>query len=33
VVASTPQAFAAFLKTESDKWTGVIRKAKVRLAD
>lgn len=33
VVANTPQEFAAFLKTESAKWTGVIRKAKVRLAE
>ena len=33
VVANTPQEFAAFLKAESDKWTGVIRKAKVKLAE
>jgi tripartite-type tricarboxylate transporter receptor subunit TctC len=33
VVANTPQDFAAFLRAESDKWTGVIRKAKVRLAE
>ncbi len=33
VVANTPQEFAAFLKTESEKWTGVIRKAKVRIAE
>lgn len=33
VVANTPQEFAAFLKAESDKWTGVIRKARVRLAE
>ncbi len=33
VVANTPQAFAAFLKTESAKWADVIRKAKVRVAE
>ena len=33
IVANTPQEFAAFLKAESDKWTGVIRKAKVRLTE
>jgi tripartite-type tricarboxylate transporter receptor subunit TctC len=33
VVANTPQAFAVFLKAESEKWTGVIRKAKVRLSE
>ena len=33
VIANTPQEFAAFLKAESDKWTSVIRKAKVRLAE
>lgn len=33
VVANTPQEFATFLKTESQKWTGVIRKAKVQLAE
>jgi tripartite-type tricarboxylate transporter receptor subunit TctC len=32
VVASTPQAYAAFLKAESAKWADVIRKARVRLA-
>jgi tripartite-type tricarboxylate transporter receptor subunit TctC len=33
VVGGTPQAFAAFLKAEAEKWTGVIRKARVRLAE
>ena len=33
IVAGTPQEFAAFLKAESEKWTGVIRKAKMRLAE
>jgi len=33
VIANTPQEFAVFLKAESEKWTGVIRKAKVRLAE
>ncbi len=33
VIANTPQEFAAFLKMESDKWTAVIRKSKVRLAE
>jgi tripartite-type tricarboxylate transporter receptor subunit TctC len=33
VIANTPQEFAAYLKAESEKWTGVIRKAKVRLAE
>ena len=33
IVASTPQEFAAFLKGESEKWSGVIRRAKVRLAE
>jgi tripartite-type tricarboxylate transporter receptor subunit TctC len=33
VVANTPQEFAAFLKTESEKWAAVIRKSKVRLAE
>jgi tripartite-type tricarboxylate transporter receptor subunit TctC len=33
VVAGTPQAFAAFLKAESEKWMAVIRKARVRLAE
>lgn len=33
VVANTPQEFAKFLKAESEKWTGVIRKSKVRLAE
>ncbi len=33
IVAGTPQEFAAFLKAESEKWTAVIRKAKVRLAE
>jgi len=33
VVANTPREFAAFLKAESDKWTAVIRKARVRLAE
>jgi len=31
IVANTPQEFAAFLKLESEKWTAVIRKAKVRI--
>ena len=33
VVANSPQAFAVFLKAESEKWTGVIRKSKVKLAE
>ena len=33
IVAGTPQEFAAFLKAESEKWTAVIRKAKVRIAE
>jgi len=33
VVGGTPQAFATFLKAEAEKWTAVIRKARVRLAD
>ncbi|MEQ1776071.1 MAG: tripartite tricarboxylate transporter substrate binding protein [Burkholderiales bacterium] len=33
IVANTPQEFAAFLKSESEKWTAVIRKAKVRIAE
>jgi tripartite-type tricarboxylate transporter receptor subunit TctC len=33
IVANTPQEFAAFLKAESEKWTAVIRKSKVRLAE
>jgi tripartite-type tricarboxylate transporter receptor subunit TctC len=33
VIANTPQEFAVFLKAESEKWTGVIRKAKVRLTE
>ena len=33
IIANTPQEFAAFLKSESDKWTAVIRKAKVRLVE
>ena len=33
IVASTPQEFAAFLKAESEKWTAVIRKAKVRITE
>ena len=33
IVAGTPQEFAAFMKTESEKWTAVIRKAKVRIAE
>lgn len=33
VVANTPQEFAVFLKSESEKWTSVIRKAKVRLTE
>jgi tripartite-type tricarboxylate transporter receptor subunit TctC len=33
VIANTPQEFAVFLKAESEKWTGVIRKAKVRLSE
>jgi tripartite-type tricarboxylate transporter receptor subunit TctC len=31
IVASTPQQFADFLKTEIEKWAAVIRKAQVRL--
>ena len=31
VVANTPQEFAAFLKSETEKWASVIRKAKVRV--
>ena len=33
IIANTPQEFAAFMKTESEKWTAVIRKAKVRIAE
>ncbi len=33
IVANTPQEFAAFLKAESEKWTAVIRKANVRIAE
>jgi len=33
IIANTPREFADFLKTESDKWAAVIRKAKVRLAE
>jgi tripartite-type tricarboxylate transporter receptor subunit TctC len=33
IIANTPQEFSTFLKSESEKWTGVIRKAKVRLAE
>ncbi len=33
VIANTPQEFAVFLKAESEKWTAVIRKSKVRLAE
>lgn len=33
VSGNTPLEFAAFLKLESEKWTAVIRKAKVRLAE
>ena len=33
IIANTPQEFAAFLKSESQKWTTVIRKAKVRVAE
>ena len=33
VIANTPQEFAAFLKAESEKWTAVIRKAKVRITE
>lgn len=33
IIASTPQEFAAFLKAEAEKWTGVIRKAKVRIGE
>jgi tripartite-type tricarboxylate transporter receptor subunit TctC len=33
IIANTPQQFAAFLKTESEKWSAVIRKAKVRIAE
>jgi tripartite-type tricarboxylate transporter receptor subunit TctC len=33
IVASTPQEFSAFLKSESEKWTAVIRKAKVRITE
>ena len=33
IVASTPREFAVFLKTESEKWTAVIRKSKVKLAE
>jgi tripartite-type tricarboxylate transporter receptor subunit TctC len=33
IIASTPQEFAAFLKSEAEKWTTVIRKAKVRLTE
>jgi tripartite-type tricarboxylate transporter receptor subunit TctC len=31
IAASTPREFAEFLKTESEKWAAVIRKAKVRV--
>ena len=31
IVASTPQQFADFLKSEIEKWAAVIRKAQVRL--
>jgi tripartite-type tricarboxylate transporter receptor subunit TctC len=31
IIANTPREFADFIKAESDKWTAVIRKAKVRL--
>ena len=33
IIANTPQEFAAFLKAEAEKWTGVIRKAKVRIGE
>ena len=33
VIANTPQEFAVFLKAESEKWTAVIRKSKVRLTE
>jgi tripartite-type tricarboxylate transporter receptor subunit TctC len=33
IVANTPQEFAVFLKSESEKWTAVIRKAKVRILE
>ncbi|HTD91129.1 MAG TPA: tripartite tricarboxylate transporter substrate binding protein [Burkholderiales bacterium] len=33
IVANTPQEFAAFMKSESEKWTAVIRKANVRIAE
>ena len=33
IVAGTPQEFAAFMKTESEKWAAVIRKAKVSIAE
>ena len=31
VTGNTPQEFAAFLKSETDKWAGVIRRTGVRL--
>jgi tripartite-type tricarboxylate transporter receptor subunit TctC len=33
IIASTPQEFAVFMKSESEKWTAVIRKARVRIAE
>ena len=33
IVANTPQEFAAFMKAESEKWSAVIKKAKVRIAE
>jgi tripartite-type tricarboxylate transporter receptor subunit TctC len=33
IIANTPREFADFIKAESDKWTSVIRKAKVRLTE
>jgi len=33
IIANTPREFADFIKAESDKWAGVIRKAKVRLSE
>jgi tripartite-type tricarboxylate transporter receptor subunit TctC len=33
IVGNTPQEFAAFMKSETEKWTAVIRKAKIRIAE